>query len=75
MSHWKPPKNLATPDDLAAEPEYVKALRLLRSFRHFVKVKRYGIMCIQIDGQTLIVMKLTAVNVPLTADLTTSVEA
>lgn len=75
--NWRPPKSLAAPMDaefLAAEPEVDKALRWLRSFRHFVKSKRYSVMCVQLDGATLIVMKTSRANLPETADLSLSLE-
>ena len=73
--YWKPPKALAAPMDaefLAAEPEVDKALRWLRSFRHFVKSKRFSVMCVQLDGQTLMILKSGRLNLPPDADLTLS---
>jgi len=73
--YWKPPKSLVAPMDrefLANEPEADKALRWLRSFRHFVKSKRFSIMCVELDGQTLLVIKSGRVNLPPDADLTLS---
>jgi hypothetical protein len=75
--YWKPPKSLVAPMDperLAAEPETDKALRWLRSFRHFVKSKRVSVMCVQLDGQTLLVIKSGRVNLPPNADLTLSLD-
>jgi len=75
--HWKPPKSLQAPMDpefLAAEPEVDKALRWLRSFRHFVKTKRYSVMCVQLDGQTLLIMKSSRLNIPEGADMSLSLE-
>lgn len=73
--YWKPPKSLQAPMDaefLAAEPEVDKALRWLRSFRHFVKSKRFSVMCVQLDGQTLLVLKSSRLKMPESADLTLS---
>lgn len=75
--HWKPPKHLVAPMDsefLAAEPEVDKALRWLRSFRHFVKTKRYSVMVVNLDGQTLMVLKSGRLNLPPNADMTPSIE-
>lgn len=55
-ARWAPPKALSTPADLAAEPEDVKALRLLRSLRHFT-ASRYGVTCIELDGKALFIIK------------------
>ena len=66
---WAPPKALATPDDLAAEPEDAKALRLLRSLRHFV-ASRYGVTCIEIDGHALFIVKHDTRRHPATMDTT-----
>lgn len=76
--YWKPPKSLQVPMDpefLAAEPEDVKALRWLRSFRHFVKSKRYSTMVVELDGETLIIIKVATRNMPADADLTRSMDA
>jgi hypothetical protein len=75
--YWKPPKALRAPMDaefLANEPEVDKALRWLRSFRHFVKSKRFSVMCVQLDGQTLMVLKSGRLNLPPEADLTLSMD-
>lgn len=75
--YWKPPKSLQAPMDaefLANEPEVDKALRWLRSFRHFVKSKRFSVMCVQLDGQTLLVLKSGKLNLPPDADLTLSMD-
>lgn len=77
MSYWKPPKALQAPMDaefLANEPEVDKALRWLRSFRHFVKSKRYSVMCVQLDGETLLILKSRRCNLPENADLTLSMD-
>ena len=75
--YWKPPKSLAAPMDaefLANEPEVDKALRWLRSFRHFVKSKRFSVMCVQLDGATLMVIKASKARLPEDADLTLSLD-
>lgn len=75
--YWKPPKSLSAPMDaefIAAEPEVEKALRWLRSFRHFVKSKRFSVMCVQLDGTTLMVIKASKARLPEHADLTLSMD-
>ena len=75
--YWKPPPSLRRPmtqEFIDSEPEDEKALRWLRSFRHFVKSKRYSVMCVQLDGETLLIIKAAKAHLPENADLTTSIE-
>lgn len=69
------PKRFAAPADLAAEPEDVKALRLLRALRYFVEMGgQRGVATIVIDGQTIFLVKYFPPAMP-TADTTSDVEA
>lgn len=68
-ARWAPPKALSTPADLVAEPEDVKALRLLRSLRHFT-ASRHGVTCIEIDSRKLFIIKFDETRHPAAADTT-----
>lgn len=56
-AHRPLPKRFQYAGDLTAEPEADKALRMLRGFRHFVGSKSRGVMCVELDGQALMVIK------------------
>lgn len=76
-SYWQPPKSLAQPEDIANEPEIDKALRWLRwlrAFRHFIKSKRYRVMCVELDGEKLMIIRVSTAKLPPNADLTSSME-
>lgn len=51
--HSAPPKGVTLED----EPEADKALRMLRGLREFVASKKVGVMAMQLDGQTIMLIK------------------
>lgn len=55
----KLPKRLAAPDDLAAEPEDVKGVRMLRTFRYMIERKR-RILGFTLDGQRFLLIQWQA---------------